>query len=167
MDTNCSKCMLRVCQCGYMYRHWTKEEVEGVIRTLEYILRYPNVEGVLQPVQPVDYPHVVDGNIVFVKPMTFWERWQSRKKRKSLETLWVGAEFRFRPDCPLVVSGQCSELQAVVQVSSWDIDGYGNYCYTITSRGLNGHDVTFGTSTYGKTTGLRPDVRPKYILIKD
>lgn len=162
-NTKCPHCMLRGCVCGFMYRNWEAREIEDVINTLQNILKNPSFSSRV----PLDYPRVVEGNILFAKPMTLWERWKSRKKRKALDTLWTNAQFRFRPDCPLVTSGQCTELQGVIRVSSWDVDGYGNYCYTITSRGLDGKEITFGTSTYDRTGGPHPDVHPKYILIRD
>lgn len=169
-NTACMHCGLRACVCGYMYRGWSKDELEGAINTMQNILRNPMKEnpGLMSLEEP---PSIARGNgdIVFPNACTLslWERWQYRKKRKALKTLWVGSEFRFRPDCPLVQSGDCTELQGVVKVHSWDIDGFDNNLYTITSRGLDGKVITFATSTYGRTEGQIPDVHPKYILIKD
>lgn len=168
-NTTCIHCGLRACVCGYMYRGWSKEELEGAINTMQNILAHPMKENpqLLSLEDPLERTPC-NGDIIFDfgRELSIWERWKLRKKRKSLETLWKGAEFRFRPDCPLVRTGDCTELQGVVEVHSWDIDGYGNYCYTITSRGLDGKVITFGTSTYDRTGGPHPDVHPKYILIR-
>jgi hypothetical protein len=152
-----------------MYRYWSKDELQGAIDAMQNILSNPMQENPtlvsMELKEPLPAPFKPHRNPP-VK-LSWWERWKYRKKRKQLETLWKDAQFRFRTDCPLVISGQCTELQAVVNVSSWDIDGYGNLSYNIISRGLDGKLTAFGTSTYGVTHGPYPDVRPKYILITD
>lgn len=162
MEVNCSKCLLRVCQCGHMYRNWSTDELEGAIRTMQYVLRYPGINP------PLDYPLAVNGEFIFhpKHKLSLWERWKSRKHRFPVDNLRPGSQFRFRADFQPYALGEVTEFQTVVTADFTLIDYYGNCVYTILSRGTDGKEYFFGTSDHGKTEP-NPHVAPKYILRKD
>lgn len=78
--------------------------------------------------------------------LTLMDHWRFFRRRLKLDTLKVGTKFEFHPNCILLTSGCYHPFQEVVRFTSYDVDGFGHDCYTITSRGKDGRDVTFSVS---------------------
>lgn len=96
--------------------------------------------------------------------LTLMDRWKLFCRRLDIDTLKVGTKFEFHPKCILVTSGCYHPFQEVVHIESYDVDGFGHNCYTVTSRGKDNREVSFSVTHHTPPEVRCIDIKPRHLL---
>lgn len=96
--------------------------------------------------------------------LTLMDRWKLFRRRLKLDKLKVGTKFEFHPSCILLTSGCYHPFQEVVHLTSYDVDGFGHDCYTVTSRGKDNREVTFAVSHFTPHSTGCILIKPRHLL---
>lgn len=96
--------------------------------------------------------------------LTLVDHWRFFRRRLKLDTLKVGTKFEFHPSCILLTSGCYHPFQEVVHLTSYDVDGFGHECYTVTSRGKDNREVTFAVSHFTPHSAGCILIKPRHLL---